>query len=157
MSKPPLLGSDGELLTPMEYESSKDEDEPEGDTEPAEVVEEKPDRIPHQLFYPLLVVIWIAVFAFVGYPIATSVQLPFVGSLYIDSRGGTTVNGIVGFILALIVCYIAGYLLCIPTMLFDRLFPPSTQLTMTETYRKAMKLIVQFLWRILNSPSRRVY
>jgi hypothetical protein len=155
MSKHQLLGSDGELLTPLDVEPSElaDSDEYADD----EVVEDKPDRIPHQLFYLLMVAIWIIVFVYIGYPIGTSLRLPFVGSLYLDSHGGSTVNAMVGFILGLLVSYAAGYLICIPTMVFDRLFPPSTHLTMTETYRKAMKLTVQFFWKILNLPSRRMY
>jgi hypothetical protein len=165
MSNPQLIGSEGERLTPREIESSElansdeypdDSDEEASEAvEPVEAVEEKLDRIPHQLFYPLMVALWISVLVIIYHPLSQIVRIPLVGNLYLDAHGGLSVNSLVTTVLSLLLSYLAGYMIYIPAAIFDRLFPTTTNLTMTQTYRKALKLAVRYIRKIDQSWLRR--
>ncbi len=169
MSNPQLTGSDGEVLTPRELEPSEladsdayDEIDSEDhleqgadEREIAEAAEEKPDRIPHQLFYSLILALWIGVFAAVSYELYGILHIPFVGNLTLNARGTFTVNDLVASIMGVVLSYATVYLIYIPTAIFDKLFPTSTHLSMTQTYRKALKLARQFIRKINNAFPRR--
>src|SRR5262249_4975318 len=112
-SKPQLTGSDCELLVPEQLEASPDprngaayaqDDDPDLEAPDAQLDEPKPDPIPHQLFYPLIAVLWIGVL--VVYP-----PLPSYDEMRVNPWPG------LGLIVA---CLVATLLVYVPAALFDK-------------------------------------
>src|SRR5690242_1997880 len=77
----------------------------------------KPDRIPHQLFYPIFVAIWIGVLFIVG-----SIVLAWEKQYSVYILGSVTCLSV--FIISFGLCA----LLIVPAAIFDRYFPTSTRL-----------------------------
>ncbi len=118
----------------------------------SEVVESKPDRIPHQLFYPLIVALWIGVAVVLGRYWPTTDNLYDVTGVGLESYRLSA--GMV-FILMLLGWVSVSLLVYVPAAIFDKLFPTSTRLTMTQTYGKSLKLVGKFIGKIVNAMPRR--
>jgi len=117
----------------------------------SEVVESKPDRIPHQLFYPLVVALWIGVAVVLGRYWPSSDNLSDVTGVALESYRlsiGTL------FILMLLGWVSVSLLVYVPAAIFDKLFPTSTRLTMTQTYGKSLKSVGKFVGKIVNAMPR---